>query len=229
MGKLVLIRHGQSDWNLRNVFTGWQDPDITDQGREEAIAGGRALQAAGIEIDVAHTSLLRRAITTCNLALDAADRAWVPVHRHWRLNERHYGALQGLNKKETEEKHGAEQFLLWRRSYDVPPPPVERDSEHHPANDPRYSNVAPELLPATECLKDVLERTLPYWFDAIVPQLHDGKNVAISAHGNSIRALAKHLLRISDEDIVSLEIPHGTPWVFEFDAEFRVVKEAYLS
>jgi 2,3-bisphosphoglycerate-dependent phosphoglycerate mutase len=229
MGKLVLIRHGQSEWNLLNVFTGWQDPDITDQGRAEAIEGGAALKAAGIDVDVAHTSLLRRAITTCNLALDAADRPWVPVHRHWRLNERHYGALQGLNKKETEEKHGAEQFLLWRRSYDVPPPPVDRDSEHHPANDPRYADVAPELLPPTECLKDVLERVLPYWYDAIIPQLHDDKTVLISAHGNSIRALAKHLLAISDDDIVKLEIPHGQPWIFEFDADYKVTKEAYLS
>ncbi len=228
MGKLVLIRHGQSEWNLLNVFTGWQDPDITDQGRDEAVDGGKALVAAGIEVDVMHTSLLRRAITTANLALDAADRSWIPVERHWRLNERHYGALQGLNKKETEEKHGAEQFLLWRRSYDVPPPPVETSSEHHPINDARYADVAPELLPATECLKDVLERVLPYWYDAIVPQLHDNKTVAISAHGNSLRALAKHLLKISDEDIVKLEIPHGQPWVFELDAAYNVKSEKYL-
>lgn len=228
MGKLVLIRHGQSEWNLLNVFTGWQDPDITDQGRAEAVDGGKALVAAGIEVDVMHTSLLRRAITTANLALDAADRSWIPVERHWRLNERHYGALQGLNKKETEEKHGAEQFLLWRRSYDVPPPPVETSSEHHPINDARYADVAPEMLPATECLKDVLERVLPYWYDAIVPQLHENKTVAISAHGNSLRALAKHLLKISDEDIVKLEIPHGQPWVFELDAAYNVTKEAYL-
>ena len=228
MGTLVLVRHGQSEWNLLNVFTGWQDPDITEQGREEAVAGGKALAAAGLLPDVAFTSLLRRAITTCNLALDAADRPWIPVHRHWRLNERHYGALQGLNKKETEDKHGAEQFLLWRRSYDVPPPPVEASSEHHPSNDPRYADVARELLPATECLKDVLERTLPYWYDAIIPQLHDGKTVLVSAHGNSIRALAKHLLKISDEDIVSLEIPHGTPWVFAINDDYTVASADYL-
>lgn len=228
MGRLVLIRHGQSEWNLLNVFTGWQDPDVTDQGRAEAIDGGLALKAAGIECDVAYTSLLKRAITTMNLALEAADRSWIPVTRHWRLNERHYGALQGLNKKETEEKHGAAQFLEWRRSYDVPPPPVETSSEHHPINDPRYSDVAPELLPATECLKDVLERVLPYWYDAIIPDLHAGKTVIISAHGNSIRALAKHLLQISDEDIVSLEIPHGKPWVFEFDDTYKVTSERYL-
>ncbi len=228
MGKLVLLRHGQSEWNLQNVFTGWQDPDITDQGRAEAIEGGAAMEAAGINVDVCFTSLLRRAITTANLALDAADRLWVPVYRHWRLNERHYGALQGLNKSETAEKHGAEQFLLWRRSYEVPPPPVARDSEHHPANDPRYADVAPELLPATECLRDVLERVLPYWYDQIVPQLYDNKTVLIGAHGNSLRALAKHLLGISDADIVKLEIPTGKPWVFELDADYRVTKQAYL-
>jgi len=228
MGKLVLLRHGQSEWNLQNVFTGWQDPDITAVGRSEAVKGGVAMRAAGVDIDVCFTSLLRRAITTANLALDSADRAWVPVHRHWRLNERHYGALQGLNKKETEEKHGAEQFLLWRRSYEVPPPPVARDSEHHPANDARYADVAPELLPATECLKDVLDRVLPYWYDQIVPQLHDNKTVLIGAHGNSLRALAKHLLRISDADIVKLEIPTGVPWVFDLDANYQVLNEAYL-
>jgi 2,3-bisphosphoglycerate-dependent phosphoglycerate mutase len=228
MAQLVLIRHGQSEWNLLNVFTGWQDPDITEQGRAEAIEGGVALKEAGIFPDVAFTSLLRRAITTMNLALDAADRPWIPVHRHWRINERHYGALQGLNKKETEEKHGAEQFKLWRRSYDVPPPPVETSSEHHPINDPRYADVAPELLPATECLKDVLVRVLPYWYDAIIPQLHDNKTVIVSAHGNSIRALAKHLLQISDADITELEIPHGKPWVFDFNNAYEVTAERYL-
>ena len=170
MGQLVLLRHGQSTWNLDNVFTGWQDPDITEQGVTEAIAGGEAMKDAGVLVDVAFTSLLRRAITTANLALEANDRLWMPVWRHWRLNERHYGALQGLNKKETAEKHGAEQVHIWRRSYDVAPPPVDRDGPHHPANDPRYADVAPELLPATECLKDVLERVLPYWYDAIVPE-----------------------------------------------------------
>ncbi len=228
MGRLVLVRHGQSEWNLLNVFTGWQDPDITEQGREEAVAGGKALAAAGLLPDVAFTSLLRRAITTCNLALDACDRPWIPVHRHWRLNERHYGALQGLNKKETEDKHGSEQFLLWRRSYDVPPPPVERSSEHHPANDPRYADVAPELLPATECLKDVLVRALPYWYDAIVPELHAGKTVFVAAHGNSLRALAKHLLQISDAEIVNLEIPTGKPWFFDLDDDYTVKSAEYL-
>ncbi|MEY2398406.1 MAG: 2,3-bisphosphoglycerate-dependent phosphoglycerate mutase [Actinomycetota bacterium] len=229
MAKLVLLRHGQSEWNLLNVFTGWQDPDITDQGRAEAIAGGERMRERGIEVDVAFTSLLRRAITTTHLALDACDRVWVPVHRHWRLNERHYGALQGLNKKETEEKHGEKQFKLWRRSYDVAPPAVDASSPHHPANDARYADVAPELLPSTECLKDVLERALPYWYDAIVPQLHGGKTVLVGAHGNSLRALAKHLLRISDEQIVELEIPTGVPWVFELNDDYSVNKETLLT
>jgi 2,3-bisphosphoglycerate-dependent phosphoglycerate mutase len=225
---LVLVRHGQSEWNLLNVFTGWQDPDITEQGRDEAVAGGKALAAAGLLPDVAFTSLLRRAITTCNLALDACDRAWIPVHRHWRLNERHYGALQGLNKKETEERHGTEQTHVWRRSYDVQPPPLDADSDMHPRHDPRYADVARELLPATECLKDVLERVLPYWYDAIIPALYDWETVLVSAHGNSIRALAKHLLQISDADIPDLEIPHGTPWVFEMDDDYTVKSSAYL-
>jgi 2,3-bisphosphoglycerate-dependent phosphoglycerate mutase len=228
MGTLVLVRHGQSEWNLLNVFTGWEDPDITEQGRSEAIAGGKALAAEGVLPDVAFTSLLRRAITTCNLALDAADRAWIPVHRHWRLNERHYGALTGLNKQETEDKHGSEQFLLWRRSYDVPPPPVELDSPYHPRHDPRYADVAPELLPATECLADVLVRALPYWYDAIVPQLHAGKVVFVAAHGNSLRALVKHLLDISDAEIPNLEIPTGKPWVFELAEDLSVKSEGYL-
>lgn len=228
MASLVLLRHGQSEWNLLNVFTGWQDPDITELGRAEAIKGGELMKERGINVDVAFTSLLRRAITTTHLALDASDRVWVPVHRHWRLNERHYGGLQGLNKKETEDTHGAAQYKLWRRSFDTPPPSVERDNPHHPANDPRYADVAPELLPGTECLKDVLERVLPYWYDAIVPELHTGKTVLIGAHGNSLRALAKHLLEISDEKIVDLEIPTGVPWIFELNDNYKVTKEALL-
>ncbi len=228
MGQLVLLRHGQSTWNLDNVFTGWQDPDITEQGVAEAKAGGIALREAGIDIDLVFTSLLRRAITTANLALDAADRLWIPVHRHWRLNERHYGALQGLNKKETADKHGADQVHIWRRSYDVPPPPVDRDSPHHPINDPRYVDVPPELLPASESLADVLVRVLPYWDDAIAPELHVGKTVLVAAHGNCLRALAKHLLKISDENIVDLEIPTGKPWVFDLDDNYAVTSERYL-
>jgi 2,3-bisphosphoglycerate-dependent phosphoglycerate mutase len=228
MGTLVLVRHGESEWNLLNVCTGWQDPDITEKGREEALAGGKALAAGGILPDVAFTSVLRRAITTCDLALDACDRHWIPVERHWRLNERHYGALQGLNKKDIEDEHGAEQWHLWRRSYDVPPPPVTLDSPHHPRNDSRYADVAPELLPATECLADVLTRTLPYFYDAIVPQLHAGKTVLVAAHGNSLRALVKHLLHISDDEIPNLEIPTGKPWVFDLNDDYSVKSEAYL-
>ena len=228
MATLVLLRHGQSTWNLDDVFTGWQDPDMTEQGYAEATEGGVALKAAGIDVDVVHTSVLRRAITTANLALDAADRAWVPVRRHWRLNERHYGALQGLNKAETKAKHGDEQFLEWRRGYATPPPPVDRTSPHHPANDPRYANVPEELLPASECLKDVLERVLPYWYDVIVPDLHEGRTVLVAAHGNSLRALVKYLLKISDTDIVNLEIPTGKPWVFDLDDKLAVQSERYL-
>jgi 2,3-bisphosphoglycerate-dependent phosphoglycerate mutase len=228
MGTLVLVRHGESEWNLLNVCTGWQDPDITEKGRTEASDGGKALAAAGIRPEVAFTSLLRRAITTANLALDAADRAWIPVHRHWRLNERHYGALTGLNKKDIEEEHGAEQWHQWRRSYDVPPPPVDLDSPYHPRHDSRYADVSPELLPATESLADVLVRTLPYWYDAIVPQLHDGKTVFVAAHGNSLRALVKHLLEISDAEIPNLEIPTGKPWVFELNDDLTVKSEGYL-
>ena len=217
MGTLVLLRHGESEWNKQKLFTGWQDPDISELGREEAIAGGRALAAEGVDVDIAFTSLLRRAITTCNLALDAANRHWIPVHRHWRLNERHYGALQGLNKDETEAKLGSEQFLAFRRGYLTPPPPVDLDSPHHPIHDARYADVAPELLPATECLADVLARVLPYWYDAIVPTLHDGKTVLIAAHGNSLRALVKHLDDLSEEAVVKLNIPTGQPLRYDLD------------
>ncbi len=227
MATLVLLRHGESEWNLKKLFTGWQDPDMTDRGRQEAIEGGRAMAVAGVNAEVAFTSLLRRAISSCHLALDAADRVWIPVHRHWRLNERHYGALQGLNKDEIEAKDPA-QFRLWRRSYDVPPPPVNESSPHHPINDVRYADVPPELLPAAECLADVLVRVLPYWDDAIVPELHLGKTVLIAAHGNSLRALAKHLLGISDDDIVELEIPMGKPWVFDLNDDYTVASERYL-
>jgi len=228
MATLVLLRHGQSTWNLDNVFTGWQDPDITDLGRKEAREGGEAMKAAGIEVDIVHTSMLRRAITTAHLALDAADRAWVPARRHWRLNERHYGALQGLNKADTLAKHGEEQFLLWRRSYSIAPPPVERSSPHHPVNDPRYATVPDELLPASECLKDVLERVLPYWYDSVVPDLFKRETVMIAAHGNSLRALAKYVLKIDDVEIVKLEIPTGRPWVFQLDERLEVESERFL-
>ncbi|MEY2425544.1 MAG: 2,3-bisphosphoglycerate-dependent phosphoglycerate mutase [Actinomycetota bacterium] len=228
MGTLVLLRHGQSTLNLKHVFTGWQDPDMTDQGINEAKAGGVALREAGVDVDLLFTSLLRRAIITANLALETADRLWIPVQRHWRLNERHYGALQGRTHEEVAAENSDEQVHTWRRSYDVPPPPADRDSPNHPINDPRYADVDPELLPACESLKDVLDRVLPYWDDAIVPELHNGKTVMIAAHGNSLRALAKHLLHISDDDIVKLEIPTGKPWVFDLDDDYSVKSERYL-
>ena len=208
---LVLLRHGESDWNAKNLFTGWVDVPLTDQGRAEATAGGEQLVEAGLLPDVVHTSLLRRAITTCHLALDAADRHWIPVRRSWRLNERHYGALQGKDKKQTLEQYGEEQFMLWRRSFDVPPPPIEDDSEFSQAGDVRYADLGAEL-PRTECLKDVIARMLPYWESAIVPDLRSQGIVLIAAHGNSLRAIVKHLDGISDEDIAGLNIPTGMPW-----------------
>jgi 2,3-bisphosphoglycerate-dependent phosphoglycerate mutase len=216
---LVLLRHGESDWNAKNLFTGWVDVPLSDKGRVEAETGGRLLAEAGVLPDILHTSLLRRAITTANLALDAADRHWIPVKRSWRLNERHYGALQGKNKKQTLEQFGEEQFMLWRRSYDVPPPPIEADDEYSQAHDPRYAEMGGSM-PATECLKDVVARMLPYWESDIIPDLKDGKVVMIAAHGNSLRALVKHLDQISDEAIAGLNIPTGIPLVYELDDSF---------
>ncbi|KNX38213.1 phosphoglyceromutase [Luteipulveratus halotolerans] len=213
---LVLLRHGESEWNAKNLFTGWVDVDLTDKGRAEAARGGELIREAGLEPDVLHTSLLRRAITTANLALDAADRHWIPVKRDWRLNERHYGALQGKNKKETLEEFGKEQFMTWRRSYDTPPPAIEKGSEWSQDTDVRYADLG-DQAPLTECLKDVIERFLPYWESAIVPDLKAGKTVLVAAHGNSLRAMVKHLDRISDEDIVGLNIPTGMPLVYELD------------
>ncbi|WP_088282860.1 phosphoglyceromutase [Kineosporia sp. A_224] len=213
---LVLLRHGESDWNAKNLFTGWVDVPLSDKGRAEAEAGGRLLTEAGVLPDVVHTSLLRRAITTANLALDAADRHWIPVKRHWRLNERHYGALQGKDKKQTLDTYGEEQFMLWRRSYDVPPPPIEDDDEFSQAGDPRYAGLGADM-PASECLKDVVVRMLPYWDTDIVPDLRAGKVVLVAAHGNSLRALVKHLDGISDEAIAGLNIPTGMPLVYELD------------
>src|ERR1700710_1036567 len=204
MATLVLLRHGESEWNALNLFTGWVDVDLTDKGRAEAARGGTLLAEQGVLPHVLYTSLLRRAITTANLALDAADRHWIPVHRHWRLNERHYGALQGLDKAETKAKYGEDQFMLFRRSYDTPPPPIERGSEFDQAGDPRYAGLPSELLPATECLKDVVERMLPYWYDAIVPDLRAGKTVLVTAHGNSLRALVKHLDNLDEQTVVGL-------------------------
>jgi 2,3-bisphosphoglycerate-dependent phosphoglycerate mutase len=213
---LVLLRHGESDWNAKNLFTGWVDVDLTDKGRAEAVRGGQLLVEAGLLPDVVHTSLQRRAITTAHLSLDAADRHWIPVKRSWRLNERHYGALQGKDKKQTLEEFGEEQFMLWRRSFDTPPPPIDDSSEFSQAGDPRYADLGDEM-PRTECLKDVIARFLPYWESDIVPDLKDGKTVLVAAHGNSLRALVKHLDGISDEDIAGLNIPTGMPLVYRLD------------
>ena len=217
---LVLLRHGESEWNAKNLFTGWVDVALSETGVEEAKRGGKLLADAGVLPDVVHTSLLRRAITTAFLALDSADRHWIPVRRDWRLNERHYGALQGKNKKQTLEEFGEEQFMLWRRSYDVPPPAIETGSEFSQDADPRYAD-APVVL--TECLKDVLTRALPYWEEAIIPDLKANKTVLVAAHGNSIRALVKHLDGISDEDIAGVNIPTGIPLVYELDEDFKPV------
>lgn len=217
---LVLLRHGESEWNAKNLFTGWVDVALTEKGRGEAVRGGELLVEAGILPDVLHTSLQRRAITTAALALDAADRHWIPVRRSWRLNERHYGALQGKDKKQTLEEYGEEQFMLWRRSFDVPPPPIDDADEFSQVDDPRYAHLGTEL-PRTECLKDVIARLLPYWDDAVVPDLTAGKTVLIAAHGNSLRAIVKHLDEISDEDIAGLNIPTGMPLVYELDEDLR--------
>jgi len=213
---LVLLRHGESDWNAKNLFTGWVDVDLTEKGRAEAVRGGELLVEAGILPDVVHTSLQRRAINTANLALDVADRHWIPVRRSWRLNERHYGALQGKDKKQTLQEYGEEQFMLWRRSFDTPPPPIEDDNEFSQVGDPRYADLGADM-PRTECLKDVIARFLPYWEDSIVPDLTSGRTVLVAAHGNSLRALVKHLDGISDEDIAALNIPTGMPLVYRLD------------
>jgi 2,3-bisphosphoglycerate-dependent phosphoglycerate mutase len=225
---LVLLRHGQSTWNAENLFTGWHDVDLTELGEHEARAGGRLLGEGAFDVDVVHTSLQKRAIRTANLALEELDRLWVPQRRHWRLNERHYGDLQGRNKAETAAKYGADKVLVWRRSYDVPPPPLAEDDERHPRHDPRYAMLPPDLLPAGECLKDVVERMLPYWYDAIVPDLVEGRVVLVAAHGNSLRALVKHLDGISDADIVDLNVPTGIPLVYELDERLGPVSSGYL-
>src|SRR6187549_3710034 len=217
---LVLVRHGESDWNAKNLFTGWVDVDLTDKGRAEAVRSGQQLKEAGILPDIVHTSVQRRAITTANLSLDAADRHWIPVKRDWRLNERHYGALQGKNKKQTLEEFGEEQFMLWRRSYDVPPPPIDEDDEFAQAGDPRYADLGADM-PSTECLKDVVARMLPYWESDVIPDLQAGNTVLLAAHGNSIRALVKHLDGISDADIAGLNIPTGIPLVYTLDDTFK--------
>lgn len=227
-GTMVMLRHGESEWNRRNLFTGWHDVAMTDKGTAEAVAAGHTMAEAGLRFDMAHTSLLTRAVVTCHLALDAMGMVWLPVQRSWRLNERHYGALQGLDKQATTERHGAEQTKLWRRSYDVPPPPVGPDSPEHPRNDPRYARLAPDVLPASECLKDVVARVLPYWHDEIVPQLRAGLDVLVTAHGNSLRALMMHLEGISAADIAEINIPTGAPRRYTFDGHLDVISAEYL-
>ncbi len=226
--QLILLRHGQSTWNLENLFSGWTDVGLTDQGRAEATEGGRLMAEEGLKPDMLHTSVLVRAIKTAELALDEMGLQYLPVRRSWRLNERHYGALQGLNKKEMADKHGAEQVLAWRRSYDVPPPALDADDDRHPYHDLRYAGLAPDVVPATECLRDVVERMLPYWYDVIVPDLRAGRTPLIVAHGNSLRALVKHLDGVSDEDIVGLNIPTGVPLLYDLDADLEPISSRYL-
>lgn len=220
---LVLLRHGESEWNAKNLFTGWVDVDLNDKGIGEARRGAQMLKEEGILPDVVHTSLLRRAIHTSYLALDGCDRHWIPVRRTWRLNERHYGALQGLNKKETRDRYGDDKFMQWRRSYDVPPPPIDPDNEYSQYHDARYAGMPSEARPLTECLADVVVRMLPYWYDQIVPDLRDGKVTLLAAHGNSLRALVKHLDGISDADIAGLNIPTGIPLVYELDDDLKPI------
>ena len=230
---LVLLRHGESEWNLKNLFTGWYDCDLSPKGEAEAAAGGRLMLERGVLPEVLHTSVLVRAIRTAEIALRELGRTWLPVRRHWRLNERHYGDLQGLNKAETAERFGVEQVKVWRRSYDVPPPPLDPADERSGRNDPRYADLPPEIVPDTECLADVVTRMLPYWYDAIVPDLANDKVVLVAAHGNSLRALVKHLQGLTDDEVVELNIPTGEPLVYELGSDFRPVdarpvEERYL-
>lgn len=226
--KLVLLRHGESQWNRENRFTGWVDVDLTEKGIEEAKNAGRLLKQEGMVFDVAYTSVLKRAIRTLWNVTDVMDLLWIPVIKSWRLNERHYGALQGLNKSETAQRHGDEQVLIWRRSYDTPPPALEKSDERYPGHDPRYAGLSENEIPATECLKDTVERFLPYWHETVVPMITQGKRVIIVAHGNSLRALIKYLDNISDEDIVGVNIPTGIPLVYELDDNLRPLKSYYL-
>jgi 2,3-bisphosphoglycerate-dependent phosphoglycerate mutase len=228
MIKLVLLRHGESIWNKENLFTGWTDVDLSEQGKAEANQAGELLKAEGFTFDVAFTSVLKRAIRTLWIALDALDLMWIPVEHSWRLNERHYGALQGLNKAQTAAKYGDEQVLVWRRSYDEPPPPLEKSDPRYPGTDPRYRGLSPSEIPLTECLKDTVARFLPYWHQTIVPAIKSGKKVIIAAHGNSLRALVKHLDQMSDHDIVGLNIPTGVPLVYELDQELKPLRHYYL-
>lgn len=226
--KLVLLRHGESTWNRENRFTGWTDVPLSEKGLEEAAAAGETLKREGLVFDVAYTSLLKRAIKTLWLTLEGLDRMWIPVQRDWRLNERHYGALQGLNKAETAAKYGNDQVLVWRRSYDTPPPALETDDERYPGHDPRYAGLSRDDLPLTECLKDTVARFLPLWHETIAPVIQSGKRVIIAAHGNSLRALVKYLDDVSEEDIVGLNIPTGMPLVYELDDDLKPVRNYYL-
>jgi 2,3-bisphosphoglycerate-dependent phosphoglycerate mutase len=228
MHKLVLLRHGQSTWNLENRFTGWTDVDLSDQGREEARAAGKLLAEGGYEFDVIYTSVLKRAIATMQIAMEESDQMWVPVIRHWRLNERHYGALQGLDKAETAAKFGADQVKIWRRSYSTPPPPLTPEDERYPGRDRRYADLTKGELPLTESLKETVARFVPYWDLAIAPQVKAGKKVAIVAHGNSLRALVKHLDNIPEQDIIELNIPTGIPLVYELDDDLQPIRNHYL-
>ena len=228
MHKLVLVRHGQSDWNLENRFTGWTDVDLSDLGRQEATAAGKLLAAEGFTFDVAYTSVLKRAIRTLWIIMDEMDLMWIPVHRNWRLNERHYGDLQGLNKAEMAAKTSEEQVHIWRRSYDVPPPALTKDDPRHPRHDRRYAELTDSELPETECLKDTVARMLPYWFDVIAPQVKAGKRVIVAAHGNSLRALVKYRSAISDEELPALNFPTGIPLVYELDDDLKPIRHYYL-
>ena len=227
-GKLILVRHGQSVWNVENLFTGWHDVDLSDQGRQEAAQAGRELVNEKLAVDIAFTSVLKRAIRTLWIALDEMDRMWIPVERSWRLNERHYGALQGLNKAQTVEKHGEAQVKVWRRSYDVPPPKLELDDPRHPRFDARYAGVPAAELPAAESLKDTLARVLPFWNSRIAPELRAGRNVLVAAHGNSLRAMVKMLDNVPEKDIVELNIPTGVPLLYELDAQLKPLGSRYL-
>ncbi len=228
MPKLVLLRHGESTWNKENRFTGWTDVELSDRGRVEAEEAGQLLRDGGHVFDIAYTSVLKRAIRTLNIALDVLDRMWIPVTKHWRLNERHYGALQGLNKAETAAKHGEVQTKIWRRSYDIPPPPLSPDDPRHPSHDPRYTSLSPSELPLTESLKDTVARFLPYWHETIAPAIRSGKRVVIAAHGNSLRALVKYLDDISESEIVELNIPTGIPLVYELNDDLKPIRHYYL-
>jgi 2,3-bisphosphoglycerate-dependent phosphoglycerate mutase len=228
MKKLVLLRHGESTWNKENRFTGWTDVGLTEKGEEEAVEAGRLLAKEGFVFDVAFTSVLKRAIKTLWITLEEMDLMWIPIHNSWRLNERHYGALQGLNKAETADKHGMEQVKIWRRSYDIPPPALTKDDERYPGKDPRYAHLRPEEIPQTEALKDTVERFLPYWHETIAPVVWEGRRVIIAAHGNSMRALVKYLDNVSDSEIVGLNIPTGIPLVYELEDDLKPIRSYYL-